>query len=229
MPIRVSSWLNVATAAALVVAVGVIVEDRTEVISSAKAAVSNDSQQLRLEKLERDVAALSARPRTDEHTQSDLAARLEWLEEEIARVSAQMSSTGATRAGTVSAGPIEQERQRDEPDQRAIETLENAFASESTDVNGSMAAAVQLSNVIHDMEFENTHVSEVVCQSTLCRINVSHADTEADILFTQSLNRTDEFNESESYVQHLPSNNGGVNTVIYVSRAGHHLPVPPRS
>jgi hypothetical protein len=229
MPAQLSSWLNAATAIALAIAVGVIVKDRTEVPTPATAAVTDDSQQARLGKLERELAALSTMPRSGESSQVDMEGRLEALKREMAKLSGQMSPTAAPAVATVPVDPIEQERQQHEFDQQAIAALENSLSSEPMDANESMAAAAELASVIQGPASEKTQVGEVQCQSTLCRIDVSHADPQAEMQFTLSLNQIDTFRESEGFVQRLPRNDGGVDTVVYVSRAGHHLPVPPRS
>jgi hypothetical protein len=228
MPAQLSSWLNAATAIALAVAVGVIVKGRTETPAPATAVVTDDSQQARLGRLERELAALGTMPRSSESHQVDLEARLDALKREMAKLSGKPNATTAP-AAAVPADPIEQERQEHEFKQQAIATLENSLANEPMDANASMVTSAELSRVMQSPVFEKTRIGEVQCRSTLCRIDVSHADPQAEMQFSLSLSQVETFREGEGFVQMLPRSDGGIDTVVYVSRTGHHLPVPPRS
>jgi len=229
MPAQLSSWLNAATAIALAVAVGVTVTNRTETPAPAKAVVTDDSQQARLGRLERELAALGTMPRSSESDQVDLETRLDAFKREIAKLSGQPDPATAPAAATVPTDPIEQERQEHEFKQQAIATLENSMASEPMDANASMFASAELSRVMQSPVFEKTRIGEVQCGSTLCRIDVSHPDAQAEMQFSLSLSQVETFREGEGFVQMLPRSDGGIDTVIYISRTGHQLPVPPRS
>ena len=227
MPAQLSSWLNAATAIALAVAVGVIVKDRSETPAPAKTVVTDDTQQARLGRLERELSALGTMPRSSESQPVDLEARLDALKRELATLSGQPKPTAAPAAAP--ADPIEQERQEHEFKQQAIATLEDSLASEPMDANASMVTSAELSRVMQSPVFEKTRIGEVQCRSTLCRIDVSHDDPQAEMQFSLSLSQVETFRDGEGFVQMLPRSDGGIDTVVYISRAGHHLPVPPRS
>ena len=228
MPAQFSYWLNAATAIALAVAVGVIVVDRTEAPAPTKAAVTDNSQQARLGRLERELAALGTMPRSSESHQAEIEARLDALKREMAKFSGPPSPTTAAAAPAITDDPIEQERQEHEFKQQAITTLENSLASEPADANAAMLTSAELSRVMENPVFEKTRLGEVQCGSTLCRIDVSHVDAQAEMQFSLSLSQVEMFREGEGFVQMLPRSDGGIDTVVYISRAGHPLPVPPR-
>jgi hypothetical protein len=227
MSISLSRALNATTAISLAVAVGFIVNDKSESPTPAVTAVSDDTQHSRLANLERELRALSSLPRSGESAPTDLEQRLQALKREMAMLSKSTNSPVAQGAQTP-VDPVEQEQQDREYLQQEIALMENALGSETADASGSMTTAAEISRVIQTAALEKTSVNGVQCGTTLCRIDVTHADLQSVMQFNLALNQIDTFGNSEGFVQQLPRPDGGVDVVMYVSRGNHTLPASPQ-
>ena len=227
MSISLSRALNATTAIALAVAVGFIVNNKSESPTPAVTAVSNETQHSRLANLEREFHALSALPRSGEVARTDLEQRLEALKREMAVLSKPANSPSAPDAQTP-VDPIEQEQQEREHLHQEVALMENALGSEPADASGSMTAAAEISRIIQGPGLEQTNVNGVQCNTTICRIDVSHSSPESVMQFNMALNQIETFQNSEGFVQQLPRADGGVDVVMYVSRGNHTLPASPQ-
>lgn len=228
MSISLSRALNATTAIALAVAVGFIVKDKSESPTPAvSAAVSSDAQHSRLASLERELHALSSLPNSGKYAPADVEQRLEALKREMANLSKSTNSPIAQGA-QMPVDPIEEEQREREALQQEVALMENALGSEPADASGSMNTAAEISRLMQTAAFEKTSVNAVQCNTTMCRIDVSHSDPQSVMQFNSALNQIETFQNSEGFVQQLPRADGGVDVVMYVSRGTHTLPASPQ-
>ena len=102
--------------------------------------------------------------------------------------------------------------------------LNDVFMAESTDEQWSFDVDNVITQAIDQMEASKTNLSNIQCHTTLCVVEVDHADSTSADEFTlrfstqvgQKLPQASYF-----YEQH---DNGSIRVRMYLARAGHDLP-----
>ncbi len=102
--------------------------------------------------------------------------------------------------------------------------LDESFMAERADPSWSMAAAESVSRDLPSNALENSQLSDVACQSSLCRIQATHADINAEQTFLLELGNLNAFQNGEAFLVTTPRQDGSMATTIYVSRSGQSLP-----
>ncbi len=97
--------------------------------------------------------------------------------------------------------------------------LDEKIASEPTDETWSINAESLISNVIEGETFTGTTLVNSECKSTLCRIEVKHADKKSIVAFNMNFNTSLQW-KSESIIKSAPGNS----SIIYIAREGEMLP-----
>jgi hypothetical protein len=102
--------------------------------------------------------------------------------------------------------------------------LDASFMAEPMDPSWSMAAAESVNRDLPAIALQNSQVSDIACQSHLCRIQATHADITAEQTFLIELGNLSAFRNGETFMVTTPRQDGSLATTIYVSRSDQHLP-----
>lgn len=183
-----------------------------------------------LSRLESDLAALKSRS-TASTGNERMAAQLSSLEREIARLNKLMSSEArpsSTIADTVpdTSSVAEKAAEEDRQAQQFGEFLQSSLASEALDSKWANTAAQEISRGLDDATMQRTHIGDVRCGTTLCRIEASHDNVAAEQGFILQLGTLGTFQRSEGFSQRVQREDGTVSTTMFLSRSGHRLPDP---
>jgi hypothetical protein len=108
-----------------------------------------------------------------------------------------------------------------------VATLEQQFSDEPYDNVWSSATEQELMNSFYEAKLEGTQLSEAKCRTTFCRIDVNHADPEAEQRFLAAFAASGKFvnDDKGGFYHHVKDPNGGTRTVFFYARKGHQLPV----
>jgi hypothetical protein len=110
----------------------------------------------------------------------------------------------------------------------AVKTaVEAGFASETRDQAWSATARLRLSEAVTRLLPEGSGVRDIDCRSTLCRIELSHSDPNAERGFMEKAIHDPEggFGNGPGYVSRSePAADGTFVEVIYLAREGATLP-----
>lgn len=222
--LQFSRWFTVSTLLALGLAVGVIINDRSEPQTQTSSVLRPEADQQRLRKLETDLAALSATRTAGENSHDDMDTRLAALRTEMTKLqqaTANAPSAGEQAQPAAALDPVELDRADQERTQLLVSALEGAMQSEPADLTWSASAAAELSRSVTDPK---TQVGELRCASTLCRLDVTHGSPEAEQAFFMQFTQINAFQNSEGFVQRQERADGSLATVMYITRAGYPLP-----
>ena len=218
---RVPWWRPIALAAVAVTAIFFLTQPRG---SDAVLAGHNAAERERLEQIESELHALGASAASGQDAErSQLEARINAMKLEVTRLSRALAQR--TEEATAEAGPAQ--TTEDQPVATAEQLggfLEEQLAKEVADANWSAAAAQEISRDLRGQGLEDTQLGDVRCRATLCRIEASHNSMEAEQKFIGRIGSLEVFRDAEGFVQHVPRSDGGIVTMVYVSRAGHRLP-----
>lgn len=102
--------------------------------------------------------------------------------------------------------------------------LDATFMAERADPTWSMVAAESVSRDLPSNALQNNQVSDVACQSSLCRIQATHTDINAEQTFLMELGNLHAFRNGEAFLVTTSRQDGSLATTIYVSRSGQNLP-----
>ncbi len=109
-----------------------------------------------------------------------------------------------------------------EQEHRLVERLDRRVEEETIDVPWATSAAREMSESVRTA-LAGTKLEEVRCQSSLCRVAVTHADAKAEEDFVATLPHLKPF-ASRGFI-HKVGTEESPRSVVYVARAGFDLPV----
>ena len=228
-------WLTFTAAGLLIGAVAVLGVSRlsapdTTASSTSTPAVQAPHDLARLTQLEADMASLRARLTGSQSsaTPSEMQRRLAALQSEVDALKGAVAASGSASQpdDPVSDDQAEPDTEAAERErtQRFVAFFEQQLSRETMDPGWSATAQRDISQSLADPALNDTHLGEVQCQSTLCRIHADHASRTAERSFVSQLGRLDAFRDAEAYIERFEHDDGGITTTIFVSRAGHRLP-----
>jgi hypothetical protein len=161
----------------------------------------------------------------------------ERIEAQLSALKQQMSQLDETVRAARAPAPTEAHAASSEPASRAdkiaaeeaetqqtAQFLDGTLASEAADPRWSAATAQQISRSFPSTAQDHTRVSEVRCASTLCRIEATHDNFEAEQAFILQLGQLESFRQSEGFGQRVERTDGTIATTMFVSRSGRRLP-----
>jgi hypothetical protein len=136
-----------------------------------------------------------------------------------------VSRDDATAAPPRTAEDLEAMTQaRVQRDHEHMVTLDATVQTEAVDQRWSSHTAAWIAQVLTSQELAQTVVSDIECRTTVCRLEVEHADTqEADqfaLIFPMHVGGV--LPQMRYFHQQLTD--GYIHTVIYLARQGHDLP-----
>jgi hypothetical protein len=98
------------------------------------------------------------------------------------------------------------------------------LTTESRDPSWAPSAETTLYAALRAEAFKDTSLKSVECRATMCRIELSHRDRDAQSRFTQAVNDVPLFQNTE-YFAH-GQDREWKHYVLYLAREGHKLPRP---
>lgn len=109
--------------------------------------------------------------------------------------------------------------------QRIIASLDTHLRSETYDAQWAPQTELDIAAVFTGATatVEST-LHHLACQATLCRLEVSHMDSEAERTFMIHLGQLAAFMNSEAFYERSEQEDGSIATVVYAVRQGHRLP-----
>lgn len=240
----------VASTLMAVAAVGttvLLLQPHSEIQASAVQAVS-DSAELRaeLEQLRRQVAAMRSTPRPNalrrEQSVSSnpataaLIARLADAERQLA---ALQRSAGAGSSPVSSVNPEERAQAARQSREDAIErdeaytvalqnALESRFFDENLDPHWAKATQDSISRGLLDQSFSGNQLSEVQCQSSLCRMEIRSASHQAQERLMEGYVSLEAFANNYVFSKRNDQPDGSSVTTVYLMREGSTMPSVPR-
>jgi hypothetical protein len=194
-----------------------------------------------IDRMQAEVLALRERDDNASARQQALMAELHGLHEAVAELREHVRQTASSlEAASVSreetgatvpppaddtAGPPQ------EQDPRALEQvarLETGFEEEPVDTSWAATTSELLTQVLDREDFAYTSVFDMECRSTICRLDVQHADAEAahqfELMFPMEVSEV----FPKMIYDHQEGNDGQLSTVIYMVRNGSELPADTR-
>lgn len=109
-----------------------------------------------------------------------------------------------------------------EPNQTA-EQLETRFNQENQDTDWSKTVEESIINKYNDTLVDGNDLVEARCHSTLCRVEMSHLDQEAQSFFWANVSAIEGLSTEQIYIQSVDNQEEGLKTVIFVSRDGYKI------
>lgn len=100
---------------------------------------------------------------------------------------------------------------------------ERYFWQEREDSDWSRETEGQIVHILESTALEDSDLMLVDCRSTLCRLEVSHDDDEAQLQFLDTLPLTAPF-DAEGFYERIDDGDGFSRTVVYLARVDHQLP-----
>lgn len=73
----------------------------------------------------------------------------------------------------------------------------------------------------------DTNLSEIRCETSLCKIEVDHKNTDTKSQFMINITKIDAFNDKETFYKTTLNSDGRESTLLYVAREGFRLPELP--
>lgn len=220
-------WLMSCTLVGISAAVVVILWQQQVQVSAAAVDVVHKATQNTIQN--------ESRESVSDVQMAPLQQRIDALEQRIVALS--QPAAGAARTRDASPEGVQRDRDRHEPHElteaeeiarteATVDFLEAEFSREAVDPGwAQMAEQTLLADLDYRNELKDSEVSEMSCQSTLCRMTVVHASSDAELTFLNHLGELEAFRNGDAFSQRSVQGNGEVATVMFVSRSGHGLPV----
>jgi hypothetical protein len=107
--------------------------------------------------------------------------------------------------------------------QQRVAVIESELASQATDPLWSPEAVEHVRKVFSNESFDGDTLLDVVCATTFCRLEVTHADEDSRGQFMDQIFPTLRW-QTEGYSHTIDNHDGSYNSVLYLSREGYSLP-----
>jgi hypothetical protein len=122
---------------------------------------------------------------------------------------------------TPSGESFEGERQRT---QEAVSALDHALATEDTDPHWAPHMEDAIYTAAGQAEFAGGQISNVVCRSSFCRLNIDLTDAESETQFLQEFVPAAGFENVDAFYSREERADGGLAMTVFISREGQPLP-----
>ncbi len=107
--------------------------------------------------------------------------------------------------------------------QERITTLETEFTAQATDPRWSPQAVDHITHVLNNDALSGTTLANLVCATTLCRLEVRHRDEESRDRFMGEIFPSLGW-QTKAYSQTSARDDRSFTTLLYLSREGYSLP-----
>jgi hypothetical protein len=105
----------------------------------------------------------------------------------------------------------------------AVTRLDTAMANEPADGRWFSSVERDVRALLASPNGHGARLQSLACKSSLCRVEVSHGDPEAQEAFLERLTYLAPF-DSEGLIRRVAGADGTQRTVVYFARQGHRLP-----
>ena len=106
--------------------------------------------------------------------------------------------------------------------------LAGQLVSEEYDSDWAGNFQADLNQGLKSDSFKGTHLSDVECKSSLCRITLAHDNSETEEQFFEHMLELPVMANTQAYYQRESNGDGSASLVLYVAREGKKLPLPQR-
>lgn len=106
---------------------------------------------------------------------------------------------------------------------KTTEQLEDRFNQEDQDPEWAETVEQAITNQYFDSQVYGSELIDARCRSTLCRVEMSHFDHEAEALFWINALVVKGLSADQLNIQHIKNQDDGLKTIIFVSRQGHKI------
>ncbi len=108
-----------------------------------------------------------------------------------------------------------------------VAVLQAQLQSEAYDSTWASTQEQELVNQFYELSPEGNLLSDAICRSTFCRIDITHINAEAELQFLAEFATKKAFinDEKQGFYQRMEDENGSARTVFFFARKGHQLPV----
>jgi hypothetical protein len=106
---------------------------------------------------------------------------------------------------------------------QTTEQLEDRFNQENQDLDWAISVETAITNQYYDSPVNGNKLLDARCQLTLCRVEMTHADREAEALFWANASGVEGLSAEQIHIQRIESLEEGLKTIIFISRQGHTI------
>jgi hypothetical protein len=85
----------------------------------------------------------------------------------------------------------------------------------------------KINNSLESNLDNDTNLSEIRCETSLCKIEVDHKNGDSKSEFMINITKIDAFNDKETFYKTTLNSDGSESTILYVARDGFRLPELP--
>ncbi|WP_438016350.1 hypothetical protein WMF18_36760 [Sorangium sp. So ce315] len=114
---------------------------------------------------------------------------------------------------------------REEWAKDVVQHYEAYFGREGDDPEWSFRTEIEIAQTLHEANVEGSSLEVADCHATVCRLELSHTDQNAQAHFMQNIPVKPPFDTSGFY-HRVDAPDRTPRTVLYLARAGHELPAP---
>lgn len=147
---------------------------------------------------------------------------------EVAALREQVAAMQAPRAdappAVTDAPPADAEAQRAAADAVA-DRLDDAVADEGADPAWAGKRESELADLATTDALRGSHIAGVQCARTLCRMDIDHDDPAAADRFHTEVVHEPALEGVTGFVRVVPGDDGRSQSILYVARRGHDLPL----
>jgi hypothetical protein len=104
--------------------------------------------------------------------------------------------------------------------------LEARMMSEDDDPGWAPSAEDGILATLQSPDFQGSNVGGIDCQTNLCRMEVEHADMDAELQFLHGVMTASGFSDAEAFYTRDEANDGSIRMTFYMSRPGQPLLSP---
>ncbi len=103
--------------------------------------------------------------------------------------------------------------------------LDRQLSQEDYDMHWAPEMSEAITQTLQQESFQGSELTDLACQTSLCRIAVQHQSTEAEMEFLHQFIAASGFTEAEAFYSREEHSNGRVEMRYYISRNGQRLPM----
>ena len=151
---------------------------------------------------------------------------------EVAALRSQVTALRDTLEAAPPELPPAAEAPADPDSQRAAaddiaDRLDDAVAGEGADPSWAPRRETELADLSTTNALSGSHIAGVRCARRLCRLDVDHDDPTAADRFRSEAVHLPALQGVTGFVRVVPGDDGRSQSIVYVARRGHHLPLAP--
>jgi hypothetical protein len=157
---------------------------------------------------------------------AQLRSQIEQLEASLSSIDAKQKAKPEPAQGDRrQESPEEAEARERAHTQKLIGFLDSRFGLESAD-GGSGGDEKEIGSLFTGKTLEASELKNATCRTSMCRIEATHASSDAEQAFLHGLVSLRTFGDSDAFTERYVRPDGSIDTQTFISRAGQRLPEP---